>query len=144
MTKRIPLLLVALITAVLLSCKKQNNTPSVTIVGRWQVLSDSTYKTTITSGGLTTGTMYIGKAGDYYEFNANGHINLSGDGNNGTATYALTNNQMHLTYDMPPGSHAAFEGNATVSDFTAHTVTIRETDLTGNGYVGYILKLVRD
>jgi hypothetical protein len=80
-----PLLMLAA-SVVFVSCKKESPKPSAgtntlansSLIGsKWTVVNESQVVGAIFPGGSPGSSNYIGKAGDYFNFNANGHLYFS-------------------------------------------------------------------
>lgn len=97
-----------------ISCNK-TDVETNPLVGKWNVINDSTYVPIANIGGSN----YIGTSNDYYNFTANGtvyiHINALLD----TATYSMiASDQIEIVY--PTGSYDPYY----ITNFTAHTATL--------------------
>jgi hypothetical protein len=72
MKKHLPLLSALFILLVITGCRlKDSDTPPVvTLVGKWQVVNDSTSNSSSSASAVNTN--YRGLAGDYFDFRTNG------------------------------------------------------------------------
>jgi hypothetical protein len=124
-------LLVLTVSCMFFSClKDKSNVVPPSLVGKWSIVNDST---TFSEWGLFTGaptkSNYIGKAGDSYDFESNGNLYISDDGEKDTATYLTHLNLVRIGFTSYNGSSAnPYPGiEMTVSNLTAHTVTLTDT-----------------
>jgi hypothetical protein len=134
MKKPTSLLLIVTLCTVLFSCLKEGvNTakPSSSLIGTtWNVVTDST--TTgfwgIWSGRATTGSKYIGKAGDYFNFTNYGKLYSSINGQKDTEYYRITGDTLGFRYAYIDGQtnqpDSTYNQAYIISNLTNHTVTL--------------------
>ena len=94
----------------LYACKKDNTNPD-SIVGKWNIAS-------VATGGVS----HAGQPGDYYEFKANGTLDIKG----GTIIYILNyttfaDSTIDLTFRGNPEALPEF---GHITTFTAHSLVI--------------------
>jgi len=105
---RIPVYFIVLLTSTLISCKKLNETAGTSgteIIGRWRLVSDSTYSSFQTTGPAIISTNnYNGAAGDYYDFKTGGQLSIRrGSFSTDTASYSLeANNKINILLTPHP------------------------------------------
>jgi hypothetical protein len=88
--KNLPLLIAALFgLSGLFSCKKSNQSPAVptSIVGKWKLVNDSLVSGV---GPIVTGSNYIGKSGDYFDFETNNKLYIKERANLDSSAYQVT------------------------------------------------------
>ncbi|WP_426668811.1 hypothetical protein ACPPVU_21585 [Mucilaginibacter sp. McL0603] len=87
--KNPPLFIAALfVLSGLFSCKKSNQSPAVptSIVGKWQLVNDSLVSGV---GPIVTGSNYIGKNGDYFDFGTNNKVYIKEGANLDSSAYQV-------------------------------------------------------
>jgi hypothetical protein len=140
-----------LVTAVLLlfgavtvfSCKKTHQTPApVTFMGRWSVVSDSTYL--VYTGYTPNIEFYTGTSADFYNFEPNGKLSMHEQNfTTDTADYVLSSaNKIAIGYYGKSNSSSAVNSNYTITTLTAHKMVLTDGPYpTGDapGYAGQVL-----
>ncbi len=87
--KNLPLLIAALfVLSGLFSCKKSNQSPAVptSIIGNWHLVNDSLVSGV---GPIVTGSNYIGKSGDYFDFETNNKLYIKEGANLDSSMYQI-------------------------------------------------------
>ena len=123
--------LIFVIAAILTSCKKENvnkSEPSSSLIGsNWTVVNDSTF----TSNGANvppSGSNYIGKTGDYFNFTTYGKLYWSINGQKDTATYLISGDTLKFRVAYIDGQtnkvDSAYNPIYTISNITNHTCTL--------------------
>jgi hypothetical protein len=94
----------------LYACKKDNNPGSV--VGKWNIVS-------VETGGVS----HAGQPGDYYEFNANGTLDIKGGTIINILNYTMSaaDSTIDLTF---PGNPQALPEFGRITTFNAHSLVI--------------------
>jgi len=135
-----PYIIILVIAVVLVSCLKESLNkaarPSSLIGTTWSVVNDST--TTgfwgIWSGRATTGSNYIGKAGDYFIFITYGKLYSSINGQKDTETYKIGGDTVHFRYAYGVGQtniiDSAWNTGYIISNLTNHTCTLSSNFIT--------------
>lgn len=138
----------AVISMMFFSCLKSKGTinpingSSNSLEGNWMIVNDST---TITPWGLwagakPTGTNYIGKPSDYFDFKAN-TVTYSENGNTYTATYALKQNYLYIGFNIQNRKDTALY---TIISLTAHTATLGgDTSVSPEQVFSHVINLKR-
>jgi len=147
-----------LMSFIIFSCKKLSVAPAKpTIMGRWNILSDST--TFILWGSLpkpdTSGQMYPGVSGDYFNFASNGKLYINDHEKIGldTAYFKSVSDtslliQYFYTFPNVPNAvnwypYGLGNGTYIMTNLTDHSVTLTTTGATPDGIVGETFKLGR-
>jgi len=120
--KRHQLLITLFIFCLLTGCKKENTgtAPVVTLVAKWDLVSD------YTSNHLAQMNTYIGVAGDYFDFRADGKCYIKEGSLYDTLSYAIKND---TTITISPFGH----GNP----LTVHSATLTSAGPYPPGEVDY-------
>jgi len=129
MKKIITLLLVTAIGFSIASCHKGSGNPAPgTLNSNWQLVNDSTiyYSCGLCAVVTSANTNYVGRYGDYYNFNVNGTLYIKEGTALDTATYTLKQDTLQLTFSGYNGVQTKNGGALTyiVSNFTAHTLKL--------------------
>ena len=116
------------------SCAKKNDAPT-SILGKWNIKIDSSY----TGGGFTNHeASYVGQAGDFFNFNSDGHIYIKENSIFDTLNYTLSSGALivqNFGYD---------EGKCQVSSPTTNSLIISSGYfITPNGEFGRTVYLTR-
>lgn len=134
--------LMFLLSAILTSCKKEtaNNPepPSSLIGSSWAVVNDST---SVAAGAIApaSGSNYIGKAGDYFNFTSYGKLYWSINGQKDTVTYLISGDTLKFKVAYIDGQtnkvDSAYNPIYTIRNVTSHTCTLFNSTalLTTNG-----------
>ena len=136
------------ITLAIYSCKKSDVTLQPTIVGKWNLVSDSTYSF-LAAGGTPTPTShkYTGTPADYYNFTSTGKVYINNNGRIGldTANYQFTSaNMVKIYYQFPTYQQPyVINGVFTITTLTAHSLIMSSTGLTPEGSVSTFLTISR-
>jgi hypothetical protein len=123
--------LIFMISAILTSCSKENvnkaESSSSLVGSSWTVVNDSTSE----SAGASTpasGSNYIGKAGDYFNFTNYGKLYWSINGQRDTATYLISGDTIKFKSAYIDGQtnmvDSAYYPIYTISNLTNHTCTL--------------------
>lgn len=123
--------LIFMISAILTSCSKENVNKaesSFPLIGSsWTVVNDATSE----SAGASTpasGSNYIGKAGDYFNFTTYGKLYWSINGQRDTATYLISGDTIKFKAAYIDGQtkivDSAYYPIYTISNLTNHTCTL--------------------
>jgi hypothetical protein len=114
----------------IISCKKPANTPpgnaAVSIDGKWNIVSDSTWFVYTLPQTKATGHLYIGQPGDFYNFASNGSLSaVEGTYSNDTLLYKYANDTLKISWiytnpDYSPKTSTDF----VVNTFTGHKLVI--------------------
>jgi len=95
----------------LYACKKDANTSSNPLAGKWNIVSVS-----------TDGKKYTGQPGDYFDFTASGALDIKQGASVGAVHYSIAEDTV-LTLNFPANADALPEwGNITT--LTAHSLQI--------------------
>src|ERR1700744_1264931 len=79
------------------SCKKDSS--STSIVGKWNLVSDSTSSSGVGSGNGSSGHTYTGVSGDYFEFTSQGSFSANeADVLSSAGTYTLNKGLISINY----------------------------------------------
>jgi hypothetical protein len=123
--------LIFLISAILTSCLKESVNkpePASSLIGtNWTVVNDSTH---VAAGAIApaSGSNYIGKAGDYFNFSTNGKLYWSINGQKDTATYLISGDTLKFKFAYIDGQtnkvDSAYNPIYTISNVTSHTCTL--------------------
>jgi hypothetical protein len=109
-----PLLILA-VCVIFASCKKEATKTSVastSLIGtNWTVVNESQVVGSVFPGSSPTSSNYIGKAGDYFNFSANGHLYFNLDGQKDT-----TGTTYKISGDTVLCRNYFYEGTSTVLD----------------------------
>jgi hypothetical protein len=98
----------------LYACKKDGKTNPGSIVGKWNIVSLSTY-----------GVNYTGQPGDYYDFTADGTLHTKEGTGLSTYNYTFTKMPGDSTITMTiPGNTEALPLWGRITTFTAHSLII--------------------
>jgi hypothetical protein len=144
--KNLLLVICLFITIAICSCTKDgNNKTSNSIVGKWNVVMDSSYNTGIGASITPTIQTYIGQRGDYYNFTAQGKAYFN-EGNKLSATgdYTIAGSQLKVKYDNLVIDGSTIEDASTIytiATISAHSLTLTSSFLTPGGSSFYTLKL---
>jgi len=113
MKKSSSLIIIGGLALFLCGCKKDSNEPS--IIGKWNIVSDSTY---VGVGLSNVPFDYGGQPGDYYDFNFNGVVYINEAKVLDTSAYSLISSSQIVIN--------SFEGGATsnIKTFTTHNLVI--------------------
>jgi hypothetical protein len=98
------------------SCNKTTGQTNP-LTAKWNIINDSLSDVNL------TGTNYIGKASDYFDFTANGTLYIKEDSLLNTATYSMVaNDQVDIVYILSNGisAHRTFS----ITNLTAHSATL--------------------
>jgi hypothetical protein len=135
------LLLFGVVTA--FSCKKTNQSPTpVTVMGRWSLVSDSTY---LVYAGYTPNVyFYTGVAADFYNFELNGKLSMHEQNfTTDTADYVLSSaNKLAIGYYGKSNKSSAVNSNYTITTLTAHKMVLIDgpySTTDAPGYAGQVL-----
>ena len=125
------------------SCTKDDN--SIPLVGKWNVVSDSTYYTGIGPNGTPSFTKYVGQPGDYFNFTAQGKAYFK-EGNtfSATATYKVTGNNVNLVYSnfvVNDSTINATSGGYIIAAITPRTLVLTNQFITPGGATFTTVKL---
>ncbi len=119
---------IAIIAFFLTSCKKDSADSNATIIGKWNIVTDSTYF----KGGCCyeNKVYYIGKPGDYFDFRNDGKFYSKEGTTLDTATYQLTSNSTILIFGkiLP---------TLRIADLTAHHSNLKTLDYITFGMSGW-------
>jgi len=80
------------------ACGKSVNPPGTSLIGTWNVVSDSTYSSGIGPNGTPSSSKYIGVTGDHYIFTSNTLAIREADLRNAHATYTISKDTLKLIY----------------------------------------------
>ncbi|MDB5016732.1 MAG: hypothetical protein JWQ84_1564 [Mucilaginibacter sp.] len=105
----------------LCSCKKSltDVTSTVSVIGKWSVVKDTTY------AGVNTGAnpeVYIGKAGDYFDFRTDGYVYTKEGAVLDTLSYSMLSNSQIVIQSFGPGAVGEYPNN--IATITAHSLDI--------------------
>jgi len=145
--KKLLFIVCLFITVSICSCTKDgaNKTNSSSIVGKWNVVMDSSYNTGIGASITPTIQTYIGQPGDYYNFTEQGKAYFNeGSKLSATGDYTVTGNQLKLKYDNLVIDGSAIENASTIytiAAISAHNLTLTSSFITQGGSSFYTLKL---
>jgi len=146
MKKFIPkLLLLSGLAMVIASCsKKDSNSPSSTIVGKWSIASDTTKIYNTQGTLLETDVNTDIQPTDYVQFNSNGTGGEQEYGFNVTFTYTATATNLHLVYkssDVQGGTTITNPiQDVTIKHLDAHSLYTIETESDTENNVTYVTK----
>jgi hypothetical protein len=145
MKKFIPkLLLLSGLAMVIASCsKKDSNSPSSAIVGKWSIASDTTRTYDSTGTLLATDVNTDIQPTDYVQFNSNGTGGEEEYGFNVTFTYTATATNLHLVYkssDVQGGTIANPIQDVAIKHLDAHSMYTIETESDTENSVTYVTK----
>ena len=127
--------LIFVISAILTSCLKENvnkavssSAASSSLIGsNWTVVNDST---SVSAGASTpaSGSNYIGKPGDYFNFTTYGKLYWSINGQRDTATYMISGDTIKFKSAYIDGRtnivDSAYYPIYTISNLTGHNCTL--------------------
>jgi hypothetical protein len=142
MKNLVAILLTCLGASALISCKKTQNASNPSIIGRWNLISDSTY---LPLNGSTRTNKYVGVSTDYYDFEAGGKLSLKeGSISIDTASYSLiSDNQIYISHSSnPTPCLCAFDfevGTFKISALTDRMLTISQGTTTPDGPLGEVI-----
>jgi hypothetical protein len=110
MKNLIPAFFVLFIAVSVCSCNKNNDPQSYSIVGNWNLVSDSTWSSGIGPNGTPSSNTYKGVASDYFKFTNSGKLYLKeGSVKLDTADYTVSKDTLKLKYDY------FYEGGVTIN-----------------------------
>jgi len=131
--------LFVLICLALASCKKDNNNINESIVGDWNIISDSTWSSGIGPYGTPSSYVYKGVTGDHFDFTGSGKLYVKeGTEKLDTANYTVSKDTLKLQYDY------LYEGGVTITGAVGsyiittlnyHNLTLTEDFLTPDGAI---------
>ena len=101
--------------------KTSNLLDNTAIVGRWNVVSDTSY------AGVNTGDnplIHTGQAGDYFDFNINGNVYTKEGPVLDTLTYSLVSSGEINIAPFGPVDNGPDELVSRITTLTAHSATI--------------------
>ncbi len=144
--KKLLLFVCLFIMVTIYSCSKDGtNKTNNSIVGKWNVVMDSSYNTGIGASDMPTIQTYIGQPGDYYNFTEQGKAYFNeGSKLSATGDYTVTGNQLKVKYDnlVIDGSTIADASTIyTIAAISAHNLTLTSSFITQGGSSSYTLKL---
>jgi hypothetical protein len=127
-----PLLILAA-CVIFVSCRKEGtNVPYSSLIGsNWTVVNNLQVAGSLMGNGPPTTSNYIGKAGDYFNFNSNGKLYFSMDDQKDTGTtYKISGSAVlciNYYYEgtatvLDSGFYAAY----IISNLTTHTCTLTQ------------------
>jgi len=135
-------ILIFMISAVSVSCKKENvnkpEPPSSLMGNNWTVVNEATSES-MGASVPPSSSNYIGKAGDYFNFTTYGKLYWSINGRKDTATYLISGDTIKFKVAYIDGQtnkvDSAFNPIYTISNVTDHTCTLFNSMplLTANG-----------
>jgi len=119
------------IFCLLMGCKKEKTgtTPVVTLVAKWNLVSD------YTANHLAQMNTYTGVAGDYFDFRADGKCYIKEGSQYDTLSYALKNDTTITISPFAYNNAAYFSGQP--NPLTAHTATLTSAGPYPPGEVDY-------
>jgi len=97
----------------LCSCKKDSGQP--TIIGKWNIVSDSTY---VGAGLSNVPFDYAGHPGDYYDFNSDGFVYINEAAVLDTSAYRLISSSQIVINSFENGI------TSNIKTFTIHNLII--------------------
>ncbi len=115
--------LTVFITLFLISCKKNSCPPNktqATIVGKWNILNDSTF---FGVGINNHPVNYTGQTGDYFDFRTDGYVYTKEGASLDTLSYSLTSDTTILIASFGIILNGVSEMSH-ITNLTAHGVTI--------------------
>ena len=130
------------------ACKKNatQNLQQNLLVGKWQVINDSS-SITGSLNGFNGSSNYIGTSNDYYNFTSNENLFVREGQSLDTATYtlSLSNEQVNILYSYTGGiyisGNAAQPFNITNLTINHLTLTLPENGPTPEGYLHRVINL---
>lgn len=130
--------IIVFVMVFLFACKKDNG--NISITGKWNVLTDSTFVGVGLGNHLVT---YVGKPGDYFNFGSNGTIYTKESATLDTLSYKLVSNTQIVI--APFG--VILNGNSGTSqiiEFTHNHLIIKTPEIfTPGGIFGRTVSLSR-
>lgn len=133
-------LLFVMLTAIVVACKKDTGIANATLLGKWNILTDSTYS------GVGVGNHavnYTGQDGDYFNFTAEGKLYTKEGDILDTLNYHFTSNTT-MIIDAFGLTLNGVPATCTITNFATHTVTITApVALTPGGAFGRKVNLIR-
>jgi len=138
-----------LVLSVITSCKKAPLSPTLSVVAKWDLVTDSTYVDYSAGTDDTVGNTYMGTTGDYFNFTANGKLYVH-EGNvlTDTATYTIANdkliNMVYSFYNAPVLASAHITGYYNINKLTDTELVLSYNVLTQGGIFGKIITLEKN
>lgn len=80
------------------ACGKSVSPPGTSVIGTWNIVSDSTYSSGIGPNGTPSSNKYIGVPGDQYVFTSNTLAIREADLRNAHANYTISKDTLKLIY----------------------------------------------
>jgi hypothetical protein len=132
------LVIIVFLTLGLYACKKDESKPS--IIGKWNVVSDSTYVGAAVNNHLVA---YNGMPGDYFNFNANGSVYTKEGASLNILPYKLVSDTTIDIQSFAYNTNGTFQA-CRIATFTAHSLIIEVPKLiTFGGTTGRRVSLSR-
>lgn len=126
---------------VITSCKKELQSNSVSISGKWNVLNDSSF------AGVGLGNHavnYSGQPGDFFDFKPDGYLYIKEGSNTNKLSYTVTSDTTVVIDSFGGVTIDGVSNTSFITNLTAHSVTIIAPFLaTPGGIFGRRVSLAR-